>query len=188
MVDSNVVLAGQMAGYTLYVLAIMALMAWFSYRVTKQTEQKGVKPAAFYSFVGVLIVLGVSLHITTYKTIPWAYLDHNRGTIEADRTFDIRIEKHRFQLPGEKLVINCGEKVLFKVSSDDLTYGFGLFRKDHSMVFQMQVIPGHINDILWHFERPGIFTIRSTEYSGPAGINMIIPDVVEVVCNHTNHD
>ena len=52
----------------------------------------------------------------------------------------------------------------------DLTYGFGLFRPDNSMVFQMQVVPGHRNDILWQFDRPGVYTIRSTEYSGPAGI------------------
>jgi cytochrome c oxidase subunit 2 len=48
------------------------------------------------------------------------------------------------------------------------------------MVFQMQVVPGHRNDILWHFNKPGLYTIRSTEYSGPKGAFMIKKDVVEV--------
>ncbi|MBK7689258.1 MAG: hypothetical protein IPJ35_09795 [Elusimicrobia bacterium] len=49
------------------------------------------------------------------------------------------------------------------------------------MLFQMQVLPGHRNDLLWHFEVPGLYTIRSTEYSGPKGIQMIEKDVIEVV-------
>ena len=88
---------------------------------------------------------------------------------------------HKFQLPSNKLTITKNEKVKFVVESKDLTYGFGLFRSDNSMVFQMQVIPAHNNDILWLFDRPAVYSIRSTEYSGPKGINMIVRDAVEVV-------
>ena len=73
------------------------------------------------------------------------------------------------------------EIVKFSVTSNDLTYGFGLFREDNSMVMQMQVVPGHKNDILWKFSKPGFYTIRSTEYSGPKGIAMIEKNAVEVV-------
>jgi len=51
----------------------------------------------------------------------------------------------------------------------------------HSMVFQMQVVPGHKNDVIWRFTKPGLYSIRSTEYSGPKGAQMIIPDVIEVL-------
>ena len=69
MVDSSVVLYGQTLAYTLYCLAMILLMAWFSYRVTRGKEGTIVKPAIFYTFVGFLTVLGVSLHIITYNTI-----------------------------------------------------------------------------------------------------------------------
>ena len=46
---------------------------------------------------------------------------------------------------------------------------------------QMQVTPGHLNDILWQFDEPGVFSIRSTEYSGPEGTKMIERNVVEVI-------
>jgi cytochrome c oxidase subunit 2 len=108
-------------------------------------------------------------------------LDLNRAEIKADRVFNITAANHKFQLPSEKLFIKNHEKVLFNVTSNDLTYGFGLFRSDNSMVFQMQVIPGHVNDILWQFDKPGIYTIRSTEYSGPEGIKMIEKNAVEVI-------
>lgn len=181
MIDSNTVLMGQTAAYTLYVLTIMLLMGWFAYKVTREGKSKEIKPALFYSFVGFLVVIGVSLHIITYNTIPWSPMDLNRAEIKADRVFNITVANHKFQLPSEKLAINSREKVLFNVTSKDLTYGFGLFRDDNSMVFQMQVVPGHVNDILWQFDKPGIYSIRSTEYSGPAGVHMIEKGVVEVI-------
>jgi cytochrome c oxidase subunit 2 len=180
MIDSNTVLLGQTIAYTFYVLAIMLLMGWFAYKVTKGGKNNKIKPAIFYSFTGFLVVLGVSLHIITYNTIPWSPLDLNRSEIKADKIFSITVANHKFQLPSEKLVIKIHEKVLFNVTSNDLTYGFGLFRQDNSMVFQMQVIPGHVNDILWQFDKPGIYSIRSTEYSGPKGLGMIIKDAVQV--------
>jgi cytochrome c oxidase subunit 2 len=180
MVDSQTVLNGQTAAYTLYVLAVMAVMAWFAIRVTRPGKAGLVKNAIFYSFVAFLVVCGVSLHIITYATIPWTPMDLNRSEITPDRVFTISVEKHKFTLPEEKLRIKVHEKVLFKLSSADLTYGFGLFRADNSMLFQMQVLPGHLNDVLWQFDRPGIYSIRSTEYSGPAGISMIEKDAVVV--------
>jgi cytochrome c oxidase subunit II len=180
MVDSNTVLWGQTIAYTFYVLAIMSLMGWFAYKITRGNNTKAFNPKIFYSFVTFLVVLGVSLHIITHETIPWKPMDLNRKEIKADRVFNISAADHKFLLPSEKLVMKKNEKVLFNVSSDDLTYGFGLFRSDNTMMFQMQVIPGHINDIMWQFDRAGIYSIRSTEYSGWKGINMIVRNAVIV--------
>jgi cytochrome c oxidase subunit 2 len=68
MVDSNMVLYGQTIAYTLYCIAILLLMGWFGLKITTTGKSNAVKPALFYSFVGFLIVLGVSLHIITYNT------------------------------------------------------------------------------------------------------------------------
>jgi cytochrome c oxidase subunit 2 len=38
-----------------------------------------------------------------------------------------------------------------------------------------------MNDILWQFDKPGVYSIRSTEYSGPKGAQMIVENAVEVV-------
>jgi len=181
MVDSTMVLTGQTIAYTFYCLVIILLVAWFAYKVTRTGKSTVVSPALFYTFVGFLTVLGVSLHIITYNTIPWAEMDLNRNEIKADKTFNITVKDHQFFMPSEKLVINTGDKVLFDVRSEDLTYGFGLFRSDNTMLFQMQVVPGHKNDLLWHFDREGVYTIRSTEYSGPKGTFMILKDAVEVI-------
>jgi len=188
MIDSTTVLNGQTLAYTSYALAIILVMGWFGYNITRQGKSPFVKPALFYSFAGFLVILGVSLHIITYNTIPWSPMDLNRGEIKADKEFVIGVGNHKFQLPAEKLFINMHDKVLFNVTSNDLTYGFGLFRADNTMLFQMQVVPGHKNDILWQFDTPGLYTIRSTEYSGPAGVNMIEKDAVEVIDNNQISD
>jgi len=181
MVDSSVVLNGQTIAYTLYAIVILLVMAWFGYQITRGSSKKSfVKPAFFYSFVAFLVVLGVSLHIVTHETIPWKPMDLNRSEYKADKTFEISVRDHEFILPTDTLFINKGDLVLFNVTSDDLTYGFGLFRQDNSMLFQMQVLPGHVNDILWKFEKPEILSIRSTEYSGWKGYNMYKKDVVIV--------
>ncbi len=181
MVDPKTVLWGQTIAYTCYSLAIMAVVAWFAYKLTRRGGGKPFPSVLFYLFFGFLVVLGVSLHLVTHETIPWKSLDLERHKIVADREFRIAIAGHAFALPAEPMIIRAGETVRFSVTSDDLTYGFGLFRPDNSMLFQMQVIPGHVNDILWRFDRPGRYTIRSTEYSGWKGIRMIVPDAVEVV-------
>lgn len=181
MVDSKMVLTGQTLAYTIYCIVIILLVVWFSIRITGKSKVLNVKPAIFYSFVGFLTVLGVSLHLITYNTIPWAEMDLHRGNYVPDKTFVITVKDHKFTMPSDKLVINVNDKVLFDVQSKDLTYGFGLFRADNSMMFQMQVVPGHRNDLLWKFDREGIYTIRSTEYSGPKGVFMILKDAVQVL-------
>jgi cytochrome c oxidase subunit 2 len=185
MVDSTVVLQGQTLAYTFYCLAVISLIGWFGFKITRNGKVGKVKNGLFYSFVTMLVVLGVSLHIVTYNTIPWASMDLNRAEIKPDKVFNITVDKHKFIMPQEKMTMKCHEKVLFQVISNDLTYGFGLFREDNSMVFQMQVVPGHNNDILWQFDKAGVFTIRSTEYSGPKGVNMIEKDAVIVTCDDT---
>ncbi len=180
MVDSTLVLNGQTIAYTIYAIVIILLMAWFGYKVTTEGKASVIKAKLFYAFVIFLAVLGVSLHLATNATIPWVSMDLNRANITPDKVIEISVADHQFKLPDDKLVVKKGEIVVFDVTSEDLTYGFGIFRKDGSMVCQMQVVPGHKNDLMWKFEKSGIYTIRSTEYSGPKGHKMVLSDVLEV--------
>jgi cytochrome c oxidase subunit 2 len=49
------------------------------------------------------------------------------------------------------------------------------------MVFQMQVLPGRENRIVWRFDEPGLYHVRSTEYSGPEHSAMYLPDAILVI-------
>ena len=67
-----------------------------------------------------------------------------------------------------------------------LTYGFGIFRQDSTqhnagLVAQMQVVPGHANDLAWSFPVNGNYNIMSTEYSGPLGSDVTVVNAITVV-------
>jgi len=183
MEDSAGVLGLLKIVYTIYVFAVMSLMLWFAKGVSNpKGKPRIVKPATFYMYVGLLISIGVSIHIFTFNKIPWVETDFKRHTIEKDSSFDkskqlfnIVVKNQKFTLPADRLnadgqlEIECGKYIVFDVESKDLTYGFGLFRQDNSMVSQMQVVPGSRNDLMWQFNKNGTYHIQSTEYSGPKG-------------------
>lgn len=177
VVNSEVVLWGQTLAYTCYVLAIMAIVGWFALRITRDGPGR-VKPAFFWTFFGFLCVLGVSLHLTTANTIPW--VEQEFGNVQPVQTYNLVVANHQWQLPSTPMEVPCDQFVEFKVTSEDLTYGFGLFRPNNSMVMQMQVVPGSENNLIWKFTRNGTYQLRSTEYSGPEGYHMIVDNAVHV--------
>jgi cytochrome c oxidase subunit 2 len=169
--------------YTIYALMIISVVAWFAYNLTRKEKAKSLVRIPFYGYIAFLVAMGVGHHIFTYNAIPWVSEDIMRHHITPDKKFDIEIAKHQFKMP-EKMQIKKGEKVFFNAKSDDLTYGFGLFRQDGTMVAQMQVNPGSRNDLLWTFNECGEFDVRSTEYSGPKGNDMLVKKAVIVTgCN-----
>jgi len=181
MTDSVDVLGMLKIVYTIYTLFVISLVAWFAFRVSEpKGKPSSVKPSVFYTYVGSLITVGVAIHILTFNTIPWVEIDFKRDNITPAKIINITVKEHTFILPDKKIELPCNEYVLFDVKSEDLTYGFGLFRKNHTMVTQMQVVPESENQLMWKFHKNGSYAIRSTEYSGPKGAHMFIADAVEV--------
>lgn len=183
MADSADVLGALKLVYTIYCISIILLIGWFARGVVApEGKPSVVKPSTFYGYVGVLVFVGVAIHILTFNKIPWVEIDFKRDSIQADQTFNITVKDHKFNLPQDRLVIQCKNHVLFDVDSKDLTYGFGLFRQDSSLVLQMQVVPGSTNQIMWQFHKNGVYNVMSTEYSGPHGsYEMTLKNAVEVV-------
>jgi heme/copper-type cytochrome/quinol oxidase subunit 2 len=96
-------------------------------------------------------------------------------------TITIQVENYHFIMPQQPITIPVGKLVEFVVVSHDVTYGFGVFRQDGTMVFQMQVVPEpYKNTLLWVFDQPGMYDVRSTEYSGPRNPLMCVPNAIQV--------
>ena len=96
-------------------------------------------------------------------------------------TVTIQVENYHFIMPEQPIVIPLGRVVEFVVVSHDVTYGFGVFRKDGTMVFQMQVVPEpYQNTLKWVFDQAGFYDVRSTEYSGPQNPFMFVANAIEV--------
>jgi len=181
MADSIDVLATLKLVYGMYAFIAISLIAWFGYRITKpKNDDAGAKPALFWTYIVVLVVVGTGLHFLTYSAVPWVPIDLNRANISADEVFDITYEDHQMTFSSLPMQVGCGEHVVFNAVSNDLTYGFGIFRADHTLVAQMQVVPQSRNDLMWKFEKNGTYYVRSTEYSGPKGAQMIAQDAIVV--------
>jgi len=96
-------------------------------------------------------------------------------------TITIQVENYHFIMPAQPITIPAGKVVEFVVVSHDVTYGFGVFRKDGTMVFQMQVVPEpYKNTLKWIFDQDGYYDVRSTEYSGPQNPLMYVPNAIQV--------
>jgi len=129
-----------------------------------------------YVLIGVFLVFNI---VTLSPLIPWQeWLLWSNPT--PSQSFAIEVEDYQFKLPPEGIEVKTGEYVEFAATSKDVTYGFGAFRKDGSLVFQMQVLPGMTNRIVWTFDEPGSYDVRSTEYSGPRHSEMFIADAIRV--------
>ncbi len=133
------------------------------------------------NWLGVLVVVFVVFNVVTLSPlVPWQkWLLWSKPT--PTEQFRIEMGDYKFRLPASGIEVKAGEYVEFVVTSDDVTYGFGVFRKDGSMVFQMQVLPGYDNKIVWKFDTPGSYDVRSTEYSGPDHSKMYVEDAITVV-------
>ncbi len=180
MADSIDVLATLKLVYTIYALAVISLIAWYAYRITQKGEPRPARKWIFWVYVSTLVTVGTGLHFLTYHTVPWVPMDLDRANIEAEKTFHIVYKDHEIILPEKPMKVPCGKYVIFDAVSEDLTYGFGIFRQNNTMVAQMQVVPNSRNDLMWIFHKNGTYKVRSTEYSGPKGANMIIEDAIVV--------
>ncbi len=187
MLDSVDVLNTLKLAYGTYMLVVVSLFGWFGYRLTRGKTKQLIRPLYFYIYIGVLVFVGVAIHILTYNKIPWVASELKKDSIQAERTIKLSIgwtdeskTEQAFVLPEKPITIDCGQVVRFDIESKDLTYGFGLFRKNQSLVLQTQVTPGSRNELLWEFHKNGIYDLRSTEYSGPIGAGIFVEDAVQV--------
>ena len=180
MADSLDVLSALKLVYTIYAIVAISLIAWYAYRITQKGEVKPASKGIFWTYVVTLIVMGTGLHFLTFNLVPWVPMDLDRANIKSEKTFKINYKDHVITLDENPMRVPCGKYVIFDAYSEDLTYGFGIIRKDHTLVTQMQVVPDNGNDLMWIFHKNGTYDIRSTEYSGPKGAHMVVENAVVV--------
>lgn len=166
--------------YLLIVLIVLSTMGFYVRGLVLNKKISIGSKALFYSWVGFLIGLAVLFHLVTAWKFPWVSWELNRDKIQPKREIYVNIKNHQFVIPDNVIMIRKGEIIKFKVLSKDMTYGFGVFHEKGIMEFQMQVLPGYSNEIIWKFSEPGKYSIRSTEYAGVDTWKMHLKNIIEV--------
>jgi len=129
-----------------------------------------------YVLIGVFLAFNA---VTLSPLVPWQrWLLWSKPM--PDQTVRVEFSDYEIRLPAEGIDVRVGEYIEFVTTSDDVTYGLGVFRQDGTMVFQMQAPPGRENRIIWKFDQPGLYDVRSTEYSGPRHSEMFVPYAIRV--------
>jgi heme/copper-type cytochrome/quinol oxidase subunit 2 len=166
-------------------VAFMAVFIWVTSRIPPRkagvegAEPKGMERSEKKWLVILLVIalIGNALLLSTVvpsvRTAVW-------GEATPAMTVYVTIRDYNFTFPEMPVNLTAGQAVEFVVTSSDVTYGFGVFRPDGTMVFQMQVVPGYENRIIWIFDEPDSYTVRSTEYSGPHHSEMVVPGAIVV--------
>lgn len=67
---------------------------------------------------------------------------------------------------SEKIEIPRGKVVEFRVTSLDVTHGFGIYDNNAQLITQTQAMPGYVNRLRWKFDELGEYQILCLEFCG----------------------
>jgi cytochrome c oxidase subunit 2 len=73
----------------------------------------------------------------------------------------------------DKTELPLGVPVIFNSHTEDVTHGFGVMNADGRLLFQVQVMPGYVNQVEYTFTEPGDYRVVCLEYCGVAHHDMI---------------
>lgn len=179
--------------YGIYFLLVSMFMIWFIFKVKrkgnggKEEPESGIDKREI-GFFAILVTVVIIAHVVTLSNlVPW-----QKWRLWSDPTpvarFDIEVSDYKFNFPEQPITVDAGQFVEFAVTSKDVTYGFGVFRQDGTLVFQLQVLPGYTNRYVWNFSEPGYYNVRSTEYSGSEHSTMFEQNAIHVKSKEINND
>ncbi|MHB8303481.1 MAG: cupredoxin domain-containing protein [Acidobacteriaceae bacterium] len=178
--------------YGIYLLLVSSFMVWFVFKVKRKgngeapESERGIDRREL-GFFAILLLAVIAGHVITLSDwVPWERWRLWSRPAVAEK-YNIQMGHYKFNFPNQPMVVKAGRFVEFDVTSTDVTYGFGVFRKDGSLVFQEQVLPGYNNKYVWNFSDPGYYDVRSTEYSGDKHSQMYAQNVLHVLESEEAH-
>lgn len=127
-------------------------------------------------FLALAIILGVVFFFTLPRS-PYLLFVQERP----EKIIAVAAQQFAFTLSDESLdkekapaeasggtVMPVGALVEFRVTSRDVNHGFGIFDPEHTIIAQVQAMPGYVNRLRFRFEKPGTYTVLCMEYCGLA--------------------
>ena len=106
-----------------------------------------------------LVVLGVVVALATLR--PWPY-----DASAKDDAVTVTATGSQWYWEIKPHDVPVGRPVIFKVTSNDVNHGFGVYDMDGTMLFQTQAMPGYVNELRYTFTKPGTYRVLCMEYCG----------------------
>lgn len=162
---------------TIFFVFLIALAFSFVYGESRRQkdyapiQQKGYKIRKYY-FIGLLAVMGFASAVSLSR-LPY----HKPHVLAAEdmKVVDVKGYQFAWDLSEENFYV--GEPVQFRVTSKDVTHGFGLYDENMHLISQTQAMPGYTNDVYITFKKPGTYKILCLEYCS-TGHHLMMKDIV----------
>lgn len=148
---------------TLFLVFLIALAFSFVYGESSRLkeygpiQEKGYKIRKYY-LIGILAVMAIVSGITLTR-LPY----HAHGVAANDFKV-VNVEGVQFAWNMSEDTFEVGEPIEFRVTSSDVTHGFGLYDENLQLIAQTQAMPGYTNSVYHTFDKPGKYKILCMEY------------------------
>ena len=168
----------QTTAFSLFLLLSALTAAGFSYaaqsgRWVGEYPVAGANRARKWMVVGFAVAMVLFL-VLTLPGVPYA--DEDR---QPDRIVHVSAKQFAFDLSDTPIEtgdsapaayamksVKAGELIEFRVTSADVTHGFGIYTSDGKILTQTQAMPGYVNRLRHTFEEPGGYPVFCMEYCG----------------------
>jgi cytochrome c oxidase subunit II len=173
----------------IFILAVAITSVGFAFVLwsTRHPQEGSEHALSKYEghWVVIIIIIFLAFFVSTLAYLPYPYAHTN---VHVDQVVDVQGRQFAWCLAAQNTssylplpIANCasgafqveaGKNILFNVTSIDVTHDFGVYKcsnsacTDAAILFQVQVMPGFFNSILYQFSTPGIYYIRCLEFCG----------------------
>ena len=131
-------------------------------QLASSSHVEGYRSGLFWG----LVVLGVVVTVATLR--PWPY-----DVSAAYDAINVTATGSQWSWEIAPQEVPVGRPIIFKVTSNDVNHGFGVYDPEGTMVFQTQAMPGYVNQVRYTFTKPGQYRVLCMEYCGLVHHDMI---------------
>jgi len=114
--------------------------------------------------IAVLLVVGVVVSVLSLR--PWPHA-------VAATVAVVNVSGGQWYWEIDAAAVPLGKPVAFNVHTVDVNHGFGVMDPSGRMLFQIQAMPGYVNQVEYTFDTPGTYRVVCLEYCGLAHHEML---------------
>jgi cytochrome c oxidase subunit II len=172
---------------TLFLVFLLALAFAFVYGESRRLREygpiqaKGYKIRKFY-FLGLLAVMGFASAMSLSK-LP--YHNQHAAAKEHAKVVEVAGMQYAWEFSDEDFMV--GEEIQFRVTSKDVTHGFGIYDPELKLIAQTQAMPEYTNTLTITFNKPGTYKILCLEYCS-VGHHVMMKDIIVKPKGGNDHD
>ena len=78
----------------------------------------------------------------------------------------VRVDSKQFFWRVQPNTVPVNREIEFRLTSQDVNHGFGIYDPDDKLVAQVQVMPENTQTLVHTFEKPGHYRILCLEFCG----------------------